>query len=371
MRNILSFIFVVLIINLSFCQSKSIGIKGFRFLDITVPSRAMALGGSTASFYDNDVNLIFSNPASVSPYVHNQLSLTYNNYIADMNFGNLAYAYGLKDKSVIVGALQYFNYGKFQGYNEYDEPTSKFYASDFSFNISYVKPFQDTSLTYGITLKTLYSYYIHSYALGNAVDFGINYHKHFFSASIVAQNVGKIWKPYMKGYAQSLPQSVNLAISYKLPKAPFRLQLVYNDLLNWHLDYVSPIFDIQNNTLTGEGIKINDKKSFGFILVKHIILSNEIILSKNFFLRVGYNFRRAQEMRLPDARPANGLCLGFEIKISKFRISYAYSKYAVGGNSNTFGLMVKLNELNTWISKKESSDNVNNNNTQHSEQKEN
>lgn len=354
---------IVFLSDLLFGQSNGMGVKSFRFLDISVPSRAMALGGATLGYYGDDVNLIYSNPASVSPYIHNQLSVTYNNYIADMNFGNVVYAYSLKNKSVLTGGLQYFNYGKFNGYNQYDEETGKFYANDLSFNASYTKPFSDTSFTYGITLKTIYSYYIHSYALANVIDFGINYHKQFFSASIVASNVGKVWKSYLKTYPQSLPQSVNIALSYKLPKAPFRFQLVYNNLLNWHLDYVSPLFDIQNSTLTSGGTQVNDKKSFGFIFVKHIVVSNEIILSKNFFLRVGYNFRRAQEMRLPDARPVNGLTFGFEIKVSKFRISYAFSKLAVGGNTSTFGLLLKFNEINTWFVKKENGNNsvLNNN----------
>lgn len=349
----LIYLLIYLVSNL-FAQTNSIGVKSFRFLDITVSGRAVALGGSSAGLYDNDVNLVFSNPASVGSYVHQQLAVTYNNYIADMNFGNVVYAHTLKNKSVITGALQYFSYGKFNGYDEYDQETGKFYAKDFSLNVSYTAPFSDTSFSYGITLKTLYSYYLQSYAVGNVLDFGINYHKTYFSASLVAYNVGKIWKPYMKGTVVNVPQNTALALSYKLPKAPFRLQLVYNDLLNWHLDYVSPLFDIQNNTLTGEGIKVNDKKSFGFILVKHLILSNEIILSKNFLLRVGYNFRRAQEMRLPEARPANGLCLGFEIKVSKFRINYAYFKMAVGGNTHTFGLLLKLNEVAYRSIKKES-----------------
>ncbi|HPQ09524.1 MAG TPA: type IX secretion system protein PorQ [Bacteroidia bacterium] len=357
MKKVFTFLFLNLLAFELFAQSNGIGVRGFRFLDISVPTRAVSLGGSSAALFDNDVNLIFSNPASVSHLTHNQLALTYNNYVADINFGNLAYSYALKNKSVFVGSLQYFNYGKFNGYNEYDEQTGKFYANDLSLNLSYSAAFNDTSFSYGVTLKTIYSYYIHSYALGNALDFGLNYHKRFFTASIVAQNVGKIWKPYLKGYSLTLPQNTAIAVSYKLPKAPFRLQLIYNDLLNWHLDYVSPIFDIQNNILTGEGVTINDKKKFGFILVKHLIISNEIILSKNFYLRVGYNFRRAQEMRLPDARPANGLSFGFEIKVSKFRISYAFSKMAVGGINNTFGLSMKLNEVAQFISKKNTEDN--------------
>ena len=337
-----------------FAQTNGIGVKSFRFLDITVSGRAVALGGSSAALYDNDVSLVFSNPASVGHHAHQQLSVTYNNYIADMNFGNVAYAHALKNKSVVIGTIQYFSYGKFNGYDAYDQETGKFYAKDFSLNVSYTSFFSDTSFSYGITLKTLYSYYLQSYALGNVLDFGIHYHKRYFSASLVAYNVGKVWKPYMKGSVMNVPQNTAFALSYKLPKAPFRLQLVYNDLLHWHLDYVSPLFDIQNNTLIGEGIKVNDKKSFGFVLVKHLILSNEIILSKNFFLRVGYNFRRAQEMRLPDARPANGLSLGFEIKVSKFRINYAYSKMAASGNTHTFGLLLKLDEVATIVLKKES-----------------
>lgn len=343
---------MLLLVGLIYPQETSIGIRGFRFLNISVPTRAVALGGSTAGYYDNDVNLVFSNPASVSPYSHHQLSLTYNNYVADINFGNIAYAYGLKNRAVLTGALQYFNYGKFDGYDIYDQETGKFYANDLSFNLSYTSVLKDTSFSYGLTLKTIYSYYLHSYAIGNAIDLGINYHKKFFTAALVAQNVGKIWKPYLKGYPQALPQVVSAAVSYKFPKAPFRLQLVYDDVLNWHLDYVSPLFDIQDNSIIGEGIVVKDKKSFGSILVKHLILSNEIILSKNFFIRVGYNFRRAQEMRLPDARPVNGLAFGFEIKVSKLRISYAYSKMSVGGNHNTIGVMLNLKEMSALFMKK-------------------
>lgn len=345
MRVLFYIVLINVLVLVAYSQSNGVGVQSFRFLNITVPNRAVALGGSTAGIYDNDVNLVFSNPASISPYVHQQLSLTYNNYVADMNFGNIIYAHTLKNKSVITGALQYFNYGKFLGYDEYDRETGKFYANDLSMNISYTAPFADTSFSYGVTLKNIYSYYLHSSAFANAIDFGINYHNNFLSASIVVYNIGKVWKSYIKGQELSLPKNTCVAVAYKLPKAPFRLQLVYNDLLNWRLDYVSPLFDIQNNSLTGEGIKINDKKSFGFILVKHLILSNEIILSKNFYLRIGYNFRRSQEMSLPDARPVNGLCFGFEIKVSKLRIAYSYSKMAVGGNNHTFGLLLKMNEI--------------------------
>ncbi len=337
------FIFACCLCSSIIAQTSSIGIKAFRFLDICMPARAVGLGGSSLGIQDNDINLIFSNPANITPYIHNQLSVNYNKYLADMNFGTLAYAYQLKNKAVLTGALQYFNYGKFKGYNEYDEQTTSFYANDVSFNISYSAQFKDTSFSYGATLKTIYSYYIHSYAIGNALDFGITYRKKFLTVSVVATNVGTIWKNYLAGYKETLPQNTAIAVSYKLPKAPFRLQLVYNDLLNWHSDYVSPIFDIQNNTLTGGGITINDKKSFGTVLAKHLIISNEIILSKNLFLRIGYNFRKSQEMRLPDARIANGLCFGFEVKVSKIRIAYAFAKYAAGGNTNTICINTNLN----------------------------
>ena len=58
----------------------------------------------------------------------------------------------------------------------------------------------------------------------------------------------------------------------------------------------------------------------------------------NFMLRVGYNFRRRQEMVLPDKPAITGLSFGLGLRVSKIHISYGYSQLNLAGISNTFTL---------------------------------
>ena len=62
------------------------------------------------------------------------------------------------------------------------------------------KRLKDTCFSVGGTLKTIYSHYDIYNSFGNVIDFGITYvHKSGFTASLLAKNVGVIWKPYVKG----------------------------------------------------------------------------------------------------------------------------------------------------------------------------
>jgi hypothetical protein len=59
-------------------------------------------------------------------------------------------------------------------------------------------------------------------------------------------------------------------------------------------------------------------------------------------LRIAYNYRRQKEFSLPDRRGANGLSLGFGLKVKRFGLSYSFSKMAFPGNSSVFGISTSL-----------------------------
>ena len=139
---------------------------------------------------------------------------------------------------------------------------------------------------------------------------------------------------------------MQLGISKKVPKAPFRLLLQYDQLLKWDLTYVDPLAEEnQIDPFTNEPI-VKTKKQLRNEKIKkgldkfgrHITLGTEVILTKNFNIRVAYNFRTGKEMSLPDKKVANGLSLGVGLKIYKFHLNYAFSKYALTGNTHTIGI---------------------------------
>lgn len=330
------------------------GTKVFSFLDLPIPARANALGGASMAIWDKDVNLGYSNPALLSPSSSKQLAFNYVNYVADLSYGNFMYAQQLKKYGTFAAGLQYFNYGKFDGRDEYDIETGTFKAADYSLNLAFAKTInKDSTLSLGVALKTIYSHYEIYNSFGSAIDVGLTYHnKKDFTVSLLAKNYGKQWKPYFEnGPKEKLPTDVQLGLSKKIPKAPFRVVFLYDQLLKWDLTYVNPqdksseIDPFTNKPIVKtDKQKRNDKVKTGLDKFgRHLTIGTEIIFGKNFMLRVAYNFRKGKEMALTDVKKANGLSLGFGLKVYKFHLDYAYSKYALTGNSHTIGITTNLN----------------------------
>jgi long-subunit fatty acid transport protein len=320
-------------------------------------ARAAALGGQPIAIWADDINLLFGNPALLHKGLHRQASANYCNYVSDMNFGYLGYGHHLNDKiGTVGGGLQFYNYGKFQGYDEFDEKTKTVNASDYMLSLNYAKPLDDSSFNIGIALKTVYSQYDEFWSMGNAIDLGITYHnKKNLTASIVVKNVGVIYKQYntTSGIKEKLPQNVQLGLSYKLAKAPIRLMVSYDQFLKWNLNYISPVdtagktstFGIDNAQKKDSSSWQKFQNNFGKksdVFMRHIILGAEILITKNINVRVGYNYRRQKEFSLPDRRGASGLSFGFGFQVKRLGISYGYNRMALAGNSSIFSFTYRF-----------------------------
>jgi hypothetical protein len=85
------------------------GDNTYEFLNLPAGSRIAALGGNNVSHYDNDVNFVLNNPALLRGEMHNRMAINYINYLADINFGYVSYAYNLKDIGTFAGGIQYIN----------------------------------------------------------------------------------------------------------------------------------------------------------------------------------------------------------------------------------------------------------------------
>jgi len=348
LKKILALIFISLTIK---NYSQIGGKNSYRFLDIPMTARAAGVGGSNMSIWGDDVNLIYSNPALLNSTMHRQVALNYSNFVGDLNFGYAAYAHSLKKHGNVAGGIQFFDYGKFVGYDEFGQKTQNFRASDYCINLNYAKPFEDSSFNVGVALKTIISQYDIYNSYANAIDFGITYHnKKNLVISILAKNVGIVWKDYSNTQNQvsRLPQTVQLGVSYKVAKAPFRLFMVYDQLMTWNLKYVSPIDTAgKSNPFNTSETKKDSSNYQKFArkfanradnFLRHITVGTEIVLTKNFNLRIAYNYRRQREMTLPERRGANGLSFGFSFRVKRFGFSYSFSKMAFPGNSSIFGI---------------------------------
>ena len=85
--------------------------------------------------------------------------------------------------------------------------------------------------------------------------------------------------------------------------------------------------------------------SFFNKLSRHFILGAEILLSKNFHVRVAYNFQRRREMVIETMPGLVGFSMGVGLKISKFIISYGRGNYHLAGGANHFSITTNLSEF--------------------------
>ncbi len=322
------------------CFAQEGGNNTYEFLNLTPSARAGALGGNAIATVVDDVSLIWQNPALVSAGMNNQLQLSFTDYFDDITFGQIAFSHHYKNLGSTAATFHFINYGSFNRTDEASNDLGKFSAGEYALSLSYSKPLSNL-FTIGTSLKGIYSNLDSYSSIGILADIaGIYVSKDkSFCTALVIKNAGRQITTYTNSGKEKLPFEMQAGITKKLPKAPFRLGLIYQNLEKFDITYEDPSTP-EIDPLTGE---VNDKSiSFGKKLVRHFIFNTEILFSNSFNLRLGYNFKRRAEMTIENKRGLVGLTAGFGIKISKFRIDYARAVYYIKGASNQFTIGFKL-----------------------------
>ncbi|MGO3183732.1 MAG: type IX secretion system protein PorQ [Aequorivita sp.] len=312
----------------------------YQFLNLVNSPRMAALGGKVVTNYDYDPTQALFNPASINPEMDNQLSLNYTNYIGDVNYGTASYAY-LWDRrtQVLHAGVTYVNYGKFDGYDETGNPTSSFSGGEVALSLGHARNIPYTNFHVGVNVKLISSKLEQYTSFGGAIDIGIMYVYEDWDLMItgVARNIGTQFTPYHEEY-EPLPFEAIFGISQTLENIPIRWHFTLENMQNWNLAFSNPAreeTDLEGNT-TKERVTFIDNA------MRHMIVGVELFPESGFNIRLGYNFRRGEELRIVEKRSFAGLSAGFAIKLNKFRLSYSYSKYSSAAASSFFGLNMNL-----------------------------
>lgn len=319
----------------------------YSFLDLPIPARTAALGGNTIAIKDDDISTTFQNPALLSERTSNSIAFSFVKYLGDVKYGYFAYGRSFKNIGHFAAGIQKVGYGTFSERDEYGRDLGFFHCNDYNFNLSYAYD-KDSLFTYGVTLKTIYSQYAQYTSLGNAIDLGATYHKPSkqITVSAVLKNMGYQWKTYTGNNKEKLPFNAQIGASFKVPKAPFRLMAVYDHLNIWDLTYTDPNNPpLTVDPFTKEPIKQHPWKKRMDKVGRHFIFANEIIITKNFNIRVGFNYKRRKELILSDKQGIAGFSFGLGFKISKFHFSYAYSQYHPSFGAHNFSITTNLSSF--------------------------
>ena len=312
----------------------------YQFLNLAQSPRQAALGGKTVTVVDYDVNQAFYNPATINEKMHNRLSANYGSYYGEVSYGTAAYAYTYdRHLQTFHAGISYVNYGTFEGRDELGNLTSDFTGSEAALSLGYAYNLPWTDMYVGANAK-LISSTLESYnSWGAAVDLGFLYVDvdNDINYGLTVRNLGFQIKPY-QDTNEKLPLAIDAGISQLMLNVPIRWHLTLENLQQWNIAFSNP------NRAEGslDGGSKEEKVSFINNALRHVIVGAELFPEKGFNVRLGYNFRRGEELRIVDQRNFSGISVGFGLRFGKVKFDYSYSRYTVAANTSLFGLMIDL-----------------------------
>jgi hypothetical protein len=335
--------------NFTLVFSQSGGDNIYDFLNLTNSARAASLGGQQISIFDDDLNFVYYNPSLLNGSMSNQIVLNFIPYIDDIKYGYASYAHTYEKYGNFGAGIHYIDYGNFIAADEYGTKTGKFGGADYSVNLYYSKPILDSLFQVGGTLKFISSHLETYRSFGMAVDAGITYYSSdkFFAAALVMKNIGMQLSTYYEGAdRENLPFEIQLGLSQKLRYAPFRISLLLQHLETGNLRYETEEDKKDKiDPITGLTKTENKFDNFTDNVMRHVILGLEFIPAKFLSIRLGYNYKRRQELKIIDKTGFTGFSWGVGLKIYKFHINYGRASYHLASASDNISVSVNLDDF--------------------------
>jgi hypothetical protein len=308
----------------------------YQFLNLPVSVSAAGVGGNSVSSPENDLNLVFHNPAILSTDMHHSFSVGYMNYIADINMGSVAYSHRINDRSAWMAGIRYLDYGSMVWASEEDDILGETYAKDLAFTGSYSWMISEYWRA-GSNMSLIYSVLDEYTSVAVAVDLGLYYHSadQLMSVGLVFKNLGSQIVAYDQTY-ERLPWDIQLGITRKLTHAPLRFTLTAQNLNSSSMDYLAE----EETTETTDNSNNLSQKIF-----KHLLLGVEFVPSNRFLLSLGYNYRRVSELGIDQRTSFGGFTAGFAFNVKNTRVGASYAKYHTAGSSLQLTYSMNLHKV--------------------------
>ncbi len=287
----------------------------YNFLKLDQSPRAAALAGSFVANTD-DPNVIFYNPAGISHLTENPISFSFVKHLLDINSAAISYSHEFQGIGRFGGAIQYINYGTFDGATPDGIKTGEFGAGEVAMIIGYSNEL-DKNFYYGANIKFIYSGIENRSSTGFAMDLGLNYSipevRWNFGFSIL--NLGTQLTQYYNT-SEDLPLDIRLGFSKTLEHLPFTFFASLN--------------------------KLQDKyESFGERF-QQFTFGGEFKLSKVMKLRFGYDNEKRKEYKIGGTAGIAGFNLGLGILVSNYNFDYSFSSMGSIGALHRIGISTNL-----------------------------
>jgi hypothetical protein len=206
--------------------------------------------------------------------------------------------------------------------------------------MGYAHALKAINLQMGVNAKIINSRIDTYSSFGVAFDFAFLYRdtKSPLKISMVLRNIGTQITTF-DGTKESLPFRVLLGASSRFKHVPIQWFVTIDNLQQWDVSDPNPsnnVFEIDSNSSKEEEI------TFANNAFRHAVFGFEFFPENKLTFRLGYSFKKAKELEIVNQRTFNGLSYGFGLKMKNFEFNYALSKFHPSANSNTFGLVLNL-----------------------------
>jgi len=311
MRTVLSSLFIVFILKASF----TFGQNTYDFLNVDMSARAASLGGSFSANND-DVDVLFYNPAGLSFLEKDPVSFSFVKHLMDINLFSLAYSTEFENIGRFGSAIKYINYGSFDKADEFGNRTGEFNAGELAFILGYTNEFSE-NFYYGANAKVIYSSIADESSSAIALDLGINYEipNQKLNLAAAVLNLGTQLSSYIDT-KEDLPLDVAIGISKRLENLPVRLSLDFHQL--------------------------NKERDELYQHLKGFSLGAEFYLSEVFTLRFGYDNEKRSDLKVGSSSGIAGFNGGLGVKISEYVFNYGYSSLGTIGAMHRIGLSTSI-----------------------------
>jgi hypothetical protein len=317
--------------------------QSFQIMNLVVAPRVAAFGGNFLPIQDNDILLALHHPALINESLHNALGLTFLNYPAGINAGNVVYGRTFEKYGSYVGGIRFVHYGNLQRTDAAGNVLGSFSASDMALTAGWGR-----MLFPGISMGASFNILISSYDVWSSVALSADLSGHYrsesglFDASVILRNVGRQIDPF-GDENEPLPFELAAGISRKLTHAPLRFYVLLNTLNEWDLTYSDPLNpDFTVDPITGKVIAQSKVVDILDKAMRHVTGGIELMPGNLLRFRIGYDYRTRQESGVQSNMGMTGFTWGIGLKLGKYQFDFSRSRQHLAGAPNYFSIRTMI-----------------------------
>ncbi len=288
-------------------------------LRLPASSHVAALGGENISLTEDTPWAGMSNPALLSGVSNLSLGLNFMTYAGGSTYAGAEFVKAFGERHTGAAFAQMLSYGEMSETDASGHELGSFSPKDIVFGVGYSYLLSDRWAG-GANLKGIYSKYADFTAFALAVDLGINYldEENDLSISATMMNIGAPLKTF-DDRTERLPYNLQVGFSKGMAHLPVRFSVTLTDLTRWRTkDYFHPA---------------DEKLSFGKKALNHFVVGLDVEPTDYLYVGVGYNFRRAYELKAAGSSHWAGITAGAGLRLSRFKLGLSYAKYHLSCSS--------------------------------------